>query len=104
MRLVKGTNHRILLKYGFQKLDDNYKKYQGIEDDDALFYHKGYIYEMGAGRRGQYYYLICDVEGYFSVFASKPDGDGASCLVDDIFIKMIHHGIVAKTNYNAKNY
>lgn len=80
----------VLEAYGFHKID----KEEARECEDWVLAQYEYEYNLGHSRRGQFYSVFVDSEGVFHLYASKPDGDGGTVEIDDIFIKLIKDGIV----------
>lgn len=82
-----------LTPYGFERLDEVWKKSQGFWEGDVLWYYHGWVYTLGHSRRGQFYYLIVD-NGELLVYASDPDGSGASVELGDVLFKLYRDGLV----------
>jgi len=59
------------------------------EDSDLFHYADDYLaYEISHARRGQYYYLLCNIKIIdISFLAKKPDGSGSSVLMPDVLIE-----------------
>jgi len=56
-------------------------------EDDYL------AYEIAHARRGQFYYLLCNIETLeISVLATTPDGSGCEVLMPDILIQWFSLG------------
>ena len=94
MRLIEDFKIESLGEYGFQELNDDYKLDNCIDEDHELKYQSGWVWEIGHSRRGQFYYLICDLKSNIRIFASKPDGSGGTVLAPDILSEMIADGII----------
>ena len=64
------------------------------DENDLSYYADGYLaYEIAHARRGQYYYLLCNIENLdISVLATKPDGTGCIALMPDILIEWFSKG------------
>ena len=91
MKIKANINLSELIKYGFSTTD----KVQEERDDQYDIAKSDYNCCIGAGRRGQYYYLLVNASTRnVSIYASKPDGDGCPTNVDDVFFKLILDGIV----------
>ena len=92
MRLKGAATPKQLLEFGFKKITLDYKA-----NHPAMEFQEGYAYNLGHSRRGQFYYLICSDEGFFSVFASEPDGSGGKkeLPIDSIFSRLYASGLVS---------
>jgi len=64
------------------------------EGNDLHYYADDYLArEISHARRGQFYYLLCNVETLeISVLATKPDGSGCEVLMPDILIQWFSLG------------
>jgi len=64
------------------------------EDNELHYYADDYLaYEISHARRGQFYYLLCNVETLdISFLATTPDGSGCEVLMPDILIKWFSLG------------
>ena len=90
MKLKENLELDILLKYGFEKIDEDFEKEEG---NDFEIYSSEYKYEIGHSRRGQFYYILVK-NREFLIFASTPDGSGTYIKSPDIFTKMAIDGIL----------
>ncbi len=83
MQLKDNVDETILLTLGFKKIDKEIQ--DSWEHDYRLNFD--YEYNLGAGRRGQYYSLFV-VNREFHIYASEADGSGSPTKLDNIFIKL----------------
>ena len=88
MRIKDDFQLEGLIKYGFTKVDpEDYDEYSPILSYEWLF-------EIGHGRRGQYYYLLVSSTRSVSLYASEPDGSGAPTCFPDVVFTMFADGIL----------
>ena len=94
MRLTLRNKILELEKYGFEEITPELINESCLEDSD-IAYMEGWVYNMGESRRGQFYYLVCSLEGRFSIVATKPDGSGGALELekDSIISKLIRDKI-----------
>jgi hypothetical protein len=94
MRLAKTNNIFQLGKYGFVKITKKLINERCLEGSDIACM-EGWLYDMGGSRRGQFYYLVCSLDGEFSIVATTPDGSGGALELekDSIFSKLIRDKI-----------
>jgi len=103
-----------LTKYGFSKplVKPRVDDYDMEVDAEAIVYYDDcweydqrtealdiydYFYEVGEGRRGQYYYIgVTAKDRVLSVIATKPDGDGCETALPNILIDMLNDDILEK--------
>lgn len=74
-------------------------KYFIVENDFSILYYfeNVYVYEIGHSRRGQFYYILFDINTkIFSVIATEPDGSGGDINLPDILIDLIKNEIIVK--------
>lgn len=67
-----------------------------VSEYSDLYYYENYLaYKIGHSRRGQYYYLLCDVNTLnISIIATTPDGAGSNVSLPDVLITWILNGDV----------
>jgi len=68
-----------------------------VEDEDSVLYYfqNVYVYEIGHSRRGQFYYLLFNVNTKtFEILATEPDGSGGSVELPNILIDLIKNEII----------
>ena len=82
-----------LKNYGFEKINDAWKKENFITDYNQIFYHDGYALDLGESRRGQRYYLEVSLEGEVFIFASDAEGDGGQLLLNEAIYHLIKDGV-----------
>ena len=94
MRLTLGNKIFQLGRYGFVKITKEFINENCLEGSDIACM-EGWVYNMGESRRGQFYYLVCSLEGKFSIVATKPDGSGGALDLekDSIISKLIRDKI-----------
>ena len=70
------------------------KKCLVVSDDSELYYFENFlVYEIGHSRRGQFYFLLCEIETLeISVLATKPEGSGSKVLMPNQMINWIKDG------------
>ena len=90
MKLRPDLDISILKEYGFEEITEEYNSKHNYK----LEYFKGYAYNLGHSRGGQFYYLICNFDKVFSIYASEPDGFGSDVKIDNIFFKLINDNII----------
>lgn len=91
MRLKDAFKLDVLLEYGFAPIDEH-----TFGEDEGLIIEDGYALNLGHSRRGQFYYLICNENKQFAIYASKPDGAGAPLALNTIVIQLIEAGLVGR--------
>lgn len=97
MKVKDDVDLAILLKYGFDLFDQEYRECY-FEEEDAAYYHEdGYIYNLGHSRRGQFYYIYVGGNRYFRIYSTRPDGSEDSILLGNVLFDLISAGIVEKS-------
>ena len=79
------------------KEDERIKKecFVVSEYSDLYYYDKYLAYRIDHARRGQCYYLLCDVNTLdISIIATTPDGSGSDVLLPNVLITWILNGDV----------
>jgi len=93
MKVKDGLDLRILLNYGFEKID----KKEEEEKENYTISNFNYKYNIGHARRGQFYYiLVNEISINVFLYASEPDGSGTSVSAPDILIDLIIDGVICK--------
>ena len=92
MKLKQEITKEQLIELGF--FDPNLEL--SFEDEYDYFNEScSLLYRIGHSRRGQMYYIgIFDETREILLFATKPDGDGGSIEVGDIFTKLIQNNFI----------
>ncbi len=89
MRIREDFDLDGLREYGFTNIKDS-------EEYEEEYVINGYewLYEIGHGRRGQFYYLLIGGNGSISLYASDADGSGAPTVFPVIVFKMMSDGVI----------
>jgi hypothetical protein len=82
-----GTEKQ-LIDYGFEYNSD----YESGDLDWEL--SNAWVYCIGHSRRGQFYYLITNLNSEIYVYASRPDGSGTYIELPEILKKMMEDGVI----------
>lgn len=98
MRITNEIDLSKLYDYGFSVITDEYKKANGISEDNVLYNYDGYYaYSIGHARRGQFYYLlVAPISRVLSVIATEPDGTGSDIELPHVLLTLIRDGLVAE--------
>lgn len=99
MRVKDDFNLEDLIIYGFEDGDDETTPlpFSTLLIGDDPEFEGMYFVEVAGGRRGQDYYLLVDKDTrYISIYATHPDGQGASGFLDDTIIDMLNDGIIER--------
>ena len=92
MKVKEELNLKVLLNYGFTKID----KEEETENEEYIIASYDYKFEIGHARRGQFYYLLVrEKTRDIIIYATESDGSDGSVMCPDVLIKLSVDGVVS---------
>lgn len=82
MRLKESITDKDLQDLGFERIDKN-------DDHDFVYAYYDWALNLGHSRRAQFYYVLIK-DRNVSIYASNPDGSGASIPFPSILCKIVN--------------
>lgn len=82
MKLKESVTDKDLQDLGFERIDEN-------NDHDFVYAYYDWALELGYSRRAQFYYVLIK-DRDVSLYASNPDGSGASIPFPSILVKIVN--------------
>lgn len=93
LKIKDDVDLKELEKFRFDNVDCNLAKeelYTDCYGDYISEFDNTYSSYIGFGRRGQEYYCLIDKKTrILYIYASRPDGDGGKCELDDFIYDLI---------------
>ena len=88
MKIKEELNLKILLNYGFTKIEKE-------EYEECPISSYAYKFEIGHARRGRFYYLLVGEKTRdVVIYATKPDGSSGSVICPDVLVKLAIDGLL----------